>query len=151
MKSQISLLLSILAIIANRALQVEAVEYLNFCARLTASNQHFEIISANLDYGKWTPSPSDHSTKVSSPVGRMFGPGQSIYICSAGKSLSPSGTEAEVTVVQSDTNYRIVFSWNYPYHGRNQHQFRYNQKQFDIHETCISQNLCDYKITSKMH
>lgn len=149
MKSQICLLLSILAIVANRALQVEAVEYLNFCAKLTAPNQHFEISSARLHWGKWTPSPTDHSTKVSSPLGNRFGGGQSIYLCSAGKSHSFSGTEAEVTVVQFNTDHRIVFSWNYPYRGKNQHQFQYNHQQFDIRETCFTPNLCEYTIYSR--
>lgn len=151
MKSQIFLLLSIFAIIANRALQVEAVEYLNFCAKITASDRHFEILSANLKWGKWTPNPNDHSTTASSPTGKMFGPGQSIYVCSAGKNFALSGTEAEVTVVQNNTNYRIVFSWNFPYHGINKHYVDFNRQQFSISETCISQNLCEYTIYSKIH
>lgn len=151
MKWHIILSFLILAIGSNYVfLQVKASESRNFCARLSSPTKSFTVMRAELKWGKWTPAPGSYHKEIESPLDKVFGPKQTIYICSAGRENLVSGTEAEVTIVQSDnvTN-KFSLYWSNPNSGDPSHQLTYDKAKLDIDEQCPSTNYCEYTVIPK--
>lgn len=125
------------------------VEYKFFCARLTAVNGSYEITDAKLNWGKWTPSPSDHSTEVRSPKGKKFAYNavKFVYVCAAGRSFTPSGTDGWITVKARSTSSEILLLWNYPYLDDDSHGIKYDAKEYKIQETRVDSNYYEFDIT----
>lgn len=108
------------------------LESLSVCAGITAVTGEYQIIEAELNYGKWVRKQFG-SEIVKSPQGDVISQNQSILICSAGREASFTGSQGFLKIQEKTTKTIWKITWDRPFIGDDKYKWdEYDQSKLEI-------------------